>query len=449
MLGLKRWIGVFGVFLLAACAPLVAPEPLPVLEEEAGEIELSDALDPSFANPWTEEEILLLASLSLDSLPELAPDPSNLYSDDMKAAALGQQFFFDTRFSINGEVACASCHKPELLFTDGLPLAENGVGITNRKTMTILGTAYSPWQFWDGRKDSQWAQALGPWESPVEHGGSRTQYVHIVAESYAEEYEAVFGPLPDFSDSTRFPEMAGPLEDNPEVLAAWESMAADDRESVTRVYVNMGKAVAAYERLIMPGPSRFDDYVRAVLNDDPIAMQTTLTADEIDGLQLFISEEGARCIRCHNGPLFTNNEFHNTGLSAVADLPPDDGRMSGVQQVLTDEFNCLSPYSDAESRQCGALRFVKSDGDDLLRAYRPPTLRNVVDTPPYMHAGQMATLETVLDHYNNAPAAPAGRSELEPLNLDEQQLQNLIAFLGSLRSPPAVDPALLQAPILP
>ena len=130
---------------------------------------------------WTEAEIAAIRALWLGSLPPLPPDPSNQYADDARAAALGQEFFFDTRFSVNGEVACATCHLPELDFQDGLPLAQ-GVGTTTRRTMPIAGTAYSPWLFWDGRKDSQWAQALGPLESPVEHGGARTQYAHLIDE---------------------------------------------------------------------------------------------------------------------------------------------------------------------------------------------------------------------------------------------------------------------------
>src|SRR5690606_15553813 len=107
-------------------------------------------------------------SLSIKSLPPLPPDPSNRYGDDPRAAALGHQLFFDTRLSANGKVSCATCHDPGRDFQDGLPLAV-GVGTNTRRTMPIAGTAYSPWMFWDGRKDSQWSQALGPLESPVEH----------------------------------------------------------------------------------------------------------------------------------------------------------------------------------------------------------------------------------------------------------------------------------------
>ena len=391
---------------------------------------------------WTEAEISTLRSLWIGSLPPLAPDPSNAYGDDPQAAAFGQAIFFDTRFSSNGEVACATCHIPDKMFNDGLPLAQ-GVGTMTRRTMTIIGTAYSPWLFWDGRKDSQWAQALGPMESPVEHGGTRTKYAHLIDEQYRTQYESIFGVLPDFSDRTRFPDVAGSVDD-PTSRAAWDAMTPADREQVTRVYVNMGKAIAAYERLIVPGPSRFDKYVEALLDNDKAAMQTALTNNEVAGLRLFIGR--AECIKCHNGPLFTNNDFHNTGVPAVDGLSSDDGRASGVQKVLNDEFNCLSQWSDAGENDCADLRFVTSTGEQLEGAFKPPTLRNVAESAPYMHAGQFATLALVLRHYNHPPLAPVGHSELEPLGLTLNELAQLEAFLRALSGSLNLPPELLQAP---
>src|ERR1700752_773928 len=291
--------------------------------------------------PWSDEELSELRSLWIGSLQPLPVDPSNKYADDPRAARFGQKFFFDTRFSSNGEVACATCHQPDKLFQDGTPLA-HGVGTTDRRTMTIIGTAYSPWLFWDGRKDSQWAQALGPMESPVEHGSNRTYYAHIIDQYYRAEYERIFGTMPEVR---HLPVLTGSVQ-SPEVTAAWEAMSAEDREIVTRIYVNMGKSIAAYERYLIPGESRFDQYVKAVLINDIQTAKTILTSDEIAGLRLFIGE--ANCTNCHNGPLFTNNDFHNTGVPAAEGLPEDKGRAGGAQKVLADEFNCLSIYSDAE-----------------------------------------------------------------------------------------------------
>src|SRR3954451_3860693 len=169
---------------------------------------------------WTDAERAMLKSLSLASLEPLAPDPSNRFSDDTSAARLGQRLFFDTRLSGNGKVSCATCHIASRDFQDGAPLA-HGVGTTNRRTMPIAGTAHSPWMFWDGRTDSQWAQALGPLESAVEHGGDRTQYAHVIAAHYRDDYEAVFGRLPTL-DGT--PAHAGPVADSSRA-AAWRRMS--------------------------------------------------------------------------------------------------------------------------------------------------------------------------------------------------------------------------------
>jgi cytochrome c peroxidase len=295
--------------------------------------------------------------------------------------------------------------------------------------MPLAGTAYSPWLFWDGRKDSLWAQALGPLESPVEHGGNRTQYAHLIDQHYRADYQALFGRLPDLSDTARFPASAGPVAD-PTAQVAWERMAPDDREVVTRIYANLGKAIAAYERRIMPGSSRFDRYVESLLAGNTAAMRTALTQDEVAGLRLFVGKAG--CINCHNGPLFTNNDFHNTGVPAAPGLPVDTGRAAGVRQVLADEFNCLSRSSDAAPEDCSALRFAKTDDHALERQFKPPSLRDVAERAPYMHAGQFASLHEVLEHYNRAPDAPRGHSELQPLGLSEQELTQLEALLRSL-----------------
>jgi cytochrome c peroxidase len=392
-----------------------------------------------FQKRWSDDQLASLRSLWIGSLPPLLADPSNKYADSPEAAVFGQKLFFDTRFSSNSKVACATCHLPEKLFQDGTPLA-HGVGTTNRRTMTIIGTAYSPWFFWDGRKDSQWAQALGPMESPVEHGGNRTLYAHLIAENYAEEYTALFGSLPDFSN---LPRNAGPVADS-EAAANWQAMSPTDREAVTRIYANIGKSIAAYERRLVPDESRFDKYAEAVLNDDYKSASQIFNANEIAGLKLFIGE--AHCTNCHNGPLFTNNDFHNTGIPVTQGLPKDIGRAKGSQQVLVDEFNCLSTYSDAKPEQCSELNFLVADGNDLIRQFKPPSLRNVAERGPYMHAGQFATLEEVLHHYNAAPAAPAGHSELEPLNLSEEQLAQIIAFLKTLSVSLDTDQKWLRSP---
>ena len=122
-------------------------------------------------------------------------------------------------------------------------------------------------------------------------------------------------------------------------------------------------------------------------------------------------------------------------MPSLAGLLEDTGRARGTQQVLADELNCLSQYSHAAPEQCAELRFMVAEGHPLERQFRPPWLRNVAERPPYMHAGQFATLEEVLHHSNNAPEAPAGHSELEPLHLSETEIAQLIAFLKTLSEP--------------
>lgn len=416
-------------------AALTGAESTPVIEAPP------PARDP---HDWNQAELDILSSLWLEALPPLPPDPSNAVADNPAAATLGHELFFDTRFSSNVAVSCATCHKTELMFTDGKPRA-TGVGVTPRKTMTIIGMAYSPWMFWDGRKDSQWSQALGPMESAVEHGGNRGMYAHILAadESYRQQYEALFGEFPDISDTARFPLSAGPVEDAA-ASAAWEQMTAADRDTINRIFVNMGKAIAAYERLIMPGPSRFDEYVAAARDSDRARMQDIYSEREARGLHLYIGE--AQCINCHNGPLLTNNSFHNTGIPPASDLPPDFGRIEGIMQVLEDPFNCMGEYSDAGEDDCDHVKYARTEGQEIIAAFKTPTLRNVANTAPYMHSGQIPDLPSALDHYNRAPLAVRGHSELSPLNLSAAQLADLEAFLRSLSSPLATPEALLQSP---
>ncbi len=398
---------------------------------------------PTSIHDWSPEEKAVLASLSLESLPPLPPDPSNAVGDDPRAVALGHRLFFDTRFSANGQVSCATCHQPERYFTDGLARA-HAIGVTPRHAPSIVGAAYSPWFFWDGRKDSQWAQTHGPLESPVEHGGNRTQYAHLVAQHYRDEYQALFGPLPDLSDLERFPPSAGPVAD-PDARAAWEAMAPEDQDAVNRVFANLGKAIAAYERRILHGPAPFDRYVAAVLAGDRAAAAAILDRDQVAGLRLFMGE--ARCINCHNGPRFTNDSFHNIGLPWVKGDPLDQGRLAAVPQVLADPFNCLGPYSDAQPEECGELRFMKTQGPELLAAFKTPSLRNVAMTAPYMHTGQFATLAQVLQHYKQAPLAYPGHSQLAPLDtVSQEQLGQIEAFLRSLTGPVKAPVELLAPP---
>lgn len=389
---------------------------------------------------WSDEERAILRSLSLASLGPVPSDPSNRWGDDTLAAALGHRLFFDARLSATGRVSCASCHLPDRGFQDDRALAE-GVGPVPRRTMPIAGTAHAAWQFWDGRADSQWSQALGPLESPVEHGGDRTQYARVVATEYRDAYEQLFGRLPELAG---LPDRAGPVADTTRA-AAWARMSAGRRDDVTRVYANIGKAIAAYERRIGFAPSRFDRYVEAELAGRPHGAASAFTRDEEAGLRLFIGR--ASCVNCHNGALFTDDAFHNTGvgLPRVA-LAPDSGRAVGVRRALAGEFACTSRWSDAAPDDCAELRFAVTEGEELVRAYKTPSLRNAAQRAPYMHAGQITTLEDVIAHYDRAPAAPAGHSELRPLRLSAAERAQVAAFLRTLSGPLSAPAGYLRPP---
>lgn len=374
---------------------------------------------------FSDAEKATIASLSLASLPPLPPDPTNKYADDPAAAAFGATLFFDQRMSADGVVSCGTCHLIDRQFQDDLPRGK-GIGMTDRRTMPLAGVAWGPWFFWDGRRDSLWAQALTPLEDRREHGGTRAFYAHFVAENFDERYQRIFGPLPDLS---AVPRKAGPLGTDAE-KSAWASMNQDQQEGVDRVFANLGKALAAFERSIVPQETRFDRFANALAAGEEPEGDAVFSAEEIAGLKLFIGK--ANCSTCHNGPRMTDDAFHNTGVPAVAELPEDLGRESGARQVAADPFNCLGKFSDAGPEACGELRFMVKDDPGLTRAYKPPSLRGAATRPPYMHSGQIATLEEVIDHYARAPAAPSGATELHPLTLSERERQQLIAFLKTL-----------------
>ena len=371
-------------------------------------------------------------------------DPSNKYSENPTAVNLGHRIFFDKRFSSNGKIACASCHQPSLAFTDGLPTAK-AIGRVFRNTPTLIGIAYSPWFFWDGRADSQWAQALHPLESPSEHGGTRTKYAKIIYEdlSYRTMYEKIFGPMADVTDEKKFPSGAAPIN-GAQASVMWKTMSPKDQQAVTGVFVNLGKVIASYERLLIPGPSRFDNYVDSLLNGKKFSSDQTLTDSEIEGLRLFIGK-GA-CTQCHNGPLLTNNEFHNIGLSLSKNSEIEKGRILGAITVVRSEFNCFGIHSDADKNECSELDFIKLAGEDLLGGFKTPTLRNLNMTAPYMHDGQFATLNNVLKHYNKAPKATVGKSDILPLEMTTKELDQLKLFLLALSSKIDTDPKYLMKP---
>lgn len=392
---------------------------------------------------WSESELRSLKSLSISRLTSVPHDPSNRYADNTEAARLGHRLFFDERLSRPPGVSCATCHQPELNFTDGLARSR-GHGQTPRGAPTVVGTAHSPWFYWDGRRDSQWSQALTPLETQVEMDGRRIALARLIASDpdYQSAYESIFGALPDLSNSARFPELASPLG-TPQQQTLWKRMSVEDRDAANRVFANIGKALAAYQRKLMPGPSRFDRYVDSLIARSGTSSE--LTEDEVAGLRLFVSPK-AQCMRCHNGPLMTNHGFHNVGVPSDNAAQPDLGRVAATEEVLEDPFNCLGPYSDAQPNQCLELNYMKRTGEELRGAFKVPSLRNVSRTAPYMHAGQFETLAELLQHYNR-PRSGVGHLELNPLQMNDRQLVQLESFLRTLDSEVAAEPSWLNAPV--
>ena len=396
----------------------------------------------AWATSWSSNEWELLRSLRLENLPPLPESPGNALADDERAAVLGHRIFFDADFSRDGSVACATCHQPEHSFSDRL-VKGRALGETERRTMSLLGAAYSPWLFWDGRSDSLWSQALEPLENANEHGGTRLQYLHHIAsdEFLRVPYERLFGSLAMLHDQQRFPLTAGPFGSVAEVTA-WRSMTPADRAWASRAFANIGRLLEAYQRLLIPAPSKLDHYLSALNYGDPISAANAITPDQVAGLRLFIGK--ARCLHCHNGPLLTNNEFHNTGLFPANTLPVDRGRVDAVKQLLASEFNCLGTIAGSDPADCDELRFVKTHGLELVAAFRTPSLRGMHDGP-FMHTGEFATMGQVLDHYNKATATLIS-DDLVPLNLNETELKQLESFLKTVKSAPAVSKKWLLPP---
>ena len=252
----------------------------------------TDGTDAAFFS--TSERATILSWLG--PLPETVPaDTTNAWADDPDAALLGQALFFDTRLSSNGTTSCATCHEPNDAFSDNRANTSEGVGITARSSMSILNTAYGAaaeqaqvWQFWDGRRDSQWSQALGPLEDPVEMDSSRTDVVLLIQGEYSDAYEEVFGPLPELSRGGQPIIPAGAKPGTPE----WEAASQEDRDAVTSVFVNVGKSIAAYERRLVSRNSRFDDFWQEL--SDGAQDSDALSDLEKEGLRVFIN--AGRCL---------------------------------------------------------------------------------------------------------------------------------------------------------
>lgn len=425
---------------------------------------LAGALTASLADgavQFTQVEINRI--LQHSPLPHPPVDASNGVCDSKGASALGRALFFDARLSSNNRVSCATCHVPEKGFSDGRQLAE-GLSPGQRHTPTLWNVAYNRWFFWDGRADSLWAQALHPLERPDEMGGSRVAVaLHILRTAeLRSRYEGVFGDLPDVSDAARFPPLARPLqpsEADGAASAAWAAMTDEDRRAINRVFANVGKSLAAYQRMIVSDEAPFDRFVRglrASFNEEagvgaaPSGDENAISEPAKRGLKLFVGR--ANCRTCHSGPNFTDGEFHAVRVPPLGGgAPRDAGRYLGIQLLKADMFNGLSEFSDDRSEAARRRLASLRESPELWGLYKTPTLRNVAVTSPYMHQGQFATLRDVLLHYSKFENAlssghHAQERTLEPLNLTDGEIEDLVAFLQSLTDTRRLSELTPQAP---
>jgi cytochrome c peroxidase len=309
----------------------------------------------------------------LGLVEQTAPAPADNPSSTEKSR-LGLSLFFDVRLSGQQQISCASCHEPQLGWSNGVTFSF-GVGrkLLKRHPPSLIGVGQHSVFFWDGRAASLEAQAYDVILNPDEMAGTADEVVRrleIEKEFYPPLFEKAFG---------------------------------DAKITFPRVL----QAIAAFERTIHVGHSRFDSFLRG---------KAELTGSELAGLHLFRTK--ARCINCHMGPMFTDEEFHNLGLTYYGRRLQDLGRYEHTH--LPEDVG----------------------------KFRTPTLRNIDRTAPYMHNGVFPILEGVLrlynagmahpkpkDHQKDDPLFPKTSDLLRPLKLSTQELADLRAFLSTLTEP--------------
>jgi cytochrome c peroxidase len=273
--------------------------------------------------------------------------------------ALGKKLYFDPRLSGNNWISCATCHNPALGFSDGLPRMLGGSASREggRNSPTIINCAYNTLQFWDGRASSLEEQALGPIQNPNEMHETLENVVKKVSAipAYVNAFKEVFG-------------------------------TAVTSEGIA-------KAIAAFERTIIYASSPFDRYMQGD--------EHAISESARHGMALFNGK--AECIKCHNGPNFTDNKFHNIGVPADGPLKEDLGRYN----------------------------VTKCDADK--GAFKTPTLRNITETGPYMHNGFFPTLFEVVQFYNGGGGRSENKSpDIHALQLTGQEVGDLIEFMKAL-----------------
>jgi len=348
------------------------------------------------------------------------------------AQAFGEQLFNEKALSSSGNFSCASCHQSDKHFTDGLAKAV-AAGVAQRNTPPLHGVAWYSWFYWDGRRDSLWSQALTPIEAPLEMASDRIAATSLVAQSaYRAQYESIFGTLPFKKGDPLLSLSATPVGDEKQ-KRAWLELTAVQQDKFNTVFSNIGKALAAYQHTLKPVETRFDEFQREVAAGKSIRQIKSLNKKELEGALLFLNEKKTQCVECHNGPLLSNDNFHNIATGNFTGPVFDFGREFGSQAALLDEFNCQGRYSDAKADDCLHLIYMSRDTVHMRGAFKTPSLRNIINTAPYFHDGRFTTLEQVVRYYANPPVwTRPDEHELRPgFELTEKEIIALTAFLQS------------------
>ena len=339
--------------------------------------------------------------LGLPQIPIPADNPQS-----PEKIELGDKLFHDKRFSSDGTVSCATCHDAEKAFTDSpLSVSEGIRKLTGtRNAPTIINSVYFKKFFWDGRSKDLEDQSQHPFVNPVEMG------------------------LKDHEPILKI------VRTDPEYTAAFKKVFNKSGDQITMKEVT--RAIAAFERTIVAGDSPFD---RWYFGGDKEAM----SPEAIRGFQVFVGQ--GRCVSCHvieqTQALFTDNRFHNigVGINDIQDDVPDlAGAFLNAKAQGTDVD--VAVLTDKKTSELG--RFAVSDRLDEMGAFKTPTLRNIAVTAPYMHDGSLQTLEETVIHYNNGGVTNEGdrvndflSGGIRPLDLSDQQIKDLVAFMEALTSP--------------
>jgi cytochrome c peroxidase len=330
-------------------------------------------------------------------------DPSNRMSGNAAAIELGRRLFGDVRVSGSAQVACATCHQPARVFSDG---RARGMGLeeVERNTPSLVDLRLQRWFGWGGASDSLWLASLRPLLDPREMETSAPKLRRLLAEDAELRacYRRAFGTAPEASMQ--------PL-------------------------VDTGKALAAFIETMGNERNAFDAFRDALQAKDAAGI-AAYPAAATRGAQLFVGR--GNCFVCHSGPTFSNGEFHDVGVPYfLAPGVVDSGRHAGIEAVRASPFNRLSRFADDGGASAIATRQVRLEHRHWGQ-FRVPSLRNVALTAPYMHDGSMASLRDVLRHYselNEERLHADGERLLRPLRLSPRETDDLLAFLESLSAP--------------